>query len=201
MAGLPRVTWAAGSLPLGSEMAQAWGVPGFSLVTLDDARVWRDTPNDVAAKVKVDRVLPQVAAVRDLIRSSWGDASFRSTAEKRPVRMTFTGQVVSAAPDRPIPDIPREGFLATFYYVQNPATRIPGITFGGTFPRLAALADKVAVVRSYVAGDGNHDIKPIVGSDTFGANLGSIYSRILLSNWNEGGLEKVLLLNILFDHP
>src|SRR5438132_2184087 len=44
-------------------------------------------------------------------------------------------------------------------------TRIPGVTLGGTFPRLAALADRVTVVRSFVAGDGNHDIKPIVGRD------------------------------------
>ncbi len=32
------------------------------------------------------------------------------------------------------------------------------------------------VVRSFVTGDGNHDIKPIVGRDTLGANLGSLYS-------------------------
>src|SRR5262245_3170479 len=58
------------------------------------------------------------------------------------------------------------------------ATRIPGVTFGGTFARLASLAHKVAVIRSFVTGDGNHDIKPVVGRDTFGANLGSIYARI-----------------------
>lgn len=65
------------------------------------------------------------------------------------------------------------------------ATRIPGVTFGGTFPRLAALADKIAVVRSFVTGDGNHDIKPIVGRDSFGANLGSIYARIAGRNHPE----------------
>jgi hypothetical protein len=27
-------------------------------------------------------------------------------------------------------------------------TKLPGITFGGTFPKLAAMADKLAVVRS-----------------------------------------------------
>ena len=53
------------------------------------------------------------------------------------------------------------------------ATRIPGVTFGRSFPRLAALADRLTVVRSFVPGDANHDIKPIVGRDTFGANLGS----------------------------
>src|SRR5947209_7964252 len=51
------------------------------------------------------------------------------------------------------------------------ATCLPGVTFGGTFPRLAALADKLAVVRSYMPGNANHDIKPIVSPDTFGANL------------------------------
>ena len=56
-------------------------------------------------------------------------------------------------------------------------TRIPGVTFGGTFPKLAAMADKVSIVRSFTTGDGNHDIKPVVGRDTFGANLGSIYSH------------------------
>ena len=37
-------------------------------------------------------------------------------------------------------------------------TKIPGITFGGTFPRLAGLADKLSIVRSFVTGDENHDI-------------------------------------------
>ena len=37
-------------------------------------------------------------------------------------------------------------------------TALPGITFGATFPKLARLADKLSVVRSFVTGDGNHDI-------------------------------------------
>src|SRR5438876_2590905 len=41
-------------------------------------------------------------------------------------------------------------------------TKLPGVTFGSSFPRLAALADRISVVRSYVPGDANHDIKPIV---------------------------------------
>lgn len=57
-------------------------------------------------------------------------------------------------------------------------TAIPGVTFGGSFPKLAALADRVSVVRSYVAGDGNHDIKPVMSRHTFGANLGSVYARV-----------------------
>ena len=62
------------------------------------------------------------------------------------------------------------------------ATRIPGVTFGGSFPRLAARADRLAVVRNFVAGDGNHATKPLVGKDTFGANLGSVFSRIRGAN-------------------
>ena len=57
-------------------------------------------------------------------------------------------------------------------------TTIPGITFGSTFPKLAKLAHKFSVVRSFVPGDANHDIKSIVGKATLGANMGSLYSRI-----------------------
>jgi hypothetical protein len=38
------------------------------------------------------------------------------------------------------------------------------------------------VVRSFVTGDGNHDIKPFLGRDTFGANLGSVYARVAGNN-------------------
>jgi hypothetical protein len=57
-------------------------------------------------------------------------------------------------------------------------TKLPGITFGSTMERLAGLADKFSIVRSFVTGDSVHDIKTIVGKDTLQANLGSLYSRI-----------------------
>lgn len=57
-------------------------------------------------------------------------------------------------------------------------TALPGVTFGGTFQRLAKLADKFSVVRSFVPGDSIHNIKPIVCRDTLNANMGSLYSRI-----------------------
>ncbi len=74
------------------------------------------------------------------------------------------------------------------------ATTLPGVTFGGTFPRLAALADRVAIVRIFTTGDGNHDIKPVVGRDTFGANLGSIYSRVAGANRPSNGMPTNVLL-------
>ena len=57
-------------------------------------------------------------------------------------------------------------------------TTLPGVTFGATFEKLARLAHKFAVVRSFATGDGNHDLKPIVGPATLRANMGSLYSRI-----------------------
>src|SRR5262249_31527601 len=57
-------------------------------------------------------------------------------------------------------------------------TRVPGLTVGGGFPKLAARADQFAVVRSFLTGDANHDIKPIVGKDSAGANLGSIFAHV-----------------------
>jgi hypothetical protein len=62
------------------------------------------------------------------------------------------------------------------------ATSLPGVTFGGTFPKLARLADKLAIIRSFRTGDGIHDIKPIVGKVTLGANMGSLFARVAGSN-------------------
>jgi uncharacterized protein (DUF1501 family) len=71
---------------------------------------------------------------------------------------------------------------------------LPGVTFGSTFPKVAALADQVAVVRSFVPGDANHDIKPVVGKDTFGANLGSIYARVAGINHPATGMPSNVVL-------
>jgi len=68
------------------------------------------------------------------------------------------------------------------------STTIPGITFGGTFPRLAELAKRMTIVRSFHTGNGAHDIKPIVGKATHGANLGSMYSRVVGQNRRDNGL-------------
>ena len=74
------------------------------------------------------------------------------------------------------------------------ATALPGVTFGASFPKLAALADRLAVVRSYVPGDANHDIKPVVSRDTFGANLGAVYSRMAGTNNPANGLPTNVVL-------
>lgn len=57
-------------------------------------------------------------------------------------------------------------------------TTLPGVTFGGGLPKIARLAHKLAVVRSFTTGDAKHDIKPIVCDDTFGANLGAVIASL-----------------------
>lgn len=74
------------------------------------------------------------------------------------------------------------------------ATRLPGVTFGGTYPKLAALADKLSVVRSFQSGDAKHDIKPVVGVDTLKANLGSLYARVVGTTHSETGMPTNTLL-------
>jgi hypothetical protein len=74
------------------------------------------------------------------------------------------------------------------------ATSLPGVTYGAAFPRLAALAHRTSIVRSFQTGDGNHDIKPIVGKATFGANLGSLYARVAGANHPRTGLPTNLAL-------
>ncbi len=74
------------------------------------------------------------------------------------------------------------------------ATAIPGITFGGTFPQLAARADRMNIVRSFVPGDANHNLKPLVGRDSFGANPGAILARVAGPNHPESGLPTNVVL-------
>jgi hypothetical protein len=73
-------------------------------------------------------------------------------------------------------------------------TTLPGITFGSTFTQLAKRAHKLAVVRSYVPGDANHDAKPIVHRETLGANLGAFYARVVGLNHPATGIPTNMLL-------
>jgi hypothetical protein len=57
-------------------------------------------------------------------------------------------------------------------------TKLPGVTFGETMSKLAGLADKLTVVRSFQTNNGGHNIRPIVGPDSLETNIGSHYARI-----------------------
>ena len=58
-------------------------------------------------------------------------------------------------------------------------TRIPGITFGSTFEKLAKRNDKFSIVRSFTTENGGHNSKPLVDERyNSGAHIGSHYARI-----------------------
>lgn len=57
-------------------------------------------------------------------------------------------------------------------------TSLPGITYGASLEKLAKLAHRTSVVRSFHTGDAAHNLKPIVSRHSLDANLGSLYSRV-----------------------
>jgi hypothetical protein len=86
------------------------------------------------------------------------------------------------------------------------ATSIPGISFGSTFVQLAKRAHLLNIVRSFVTGDGNHDIKPVVGRATSGANIGSLYARVAganrpARNYWPNSPNRIRIFNTLWNGP
>jgi uncharacterized protein (DUF1501 family) len=59
-------------------------------------------------------------------------------------------------------------------------TRLPGVTFGGTMTKLAAMADKLAVLRSYASMNGDHSYLSITGAgNPLKASMSALYSRVV----------------------
>jgi hypothetical protein len=59
-------------------------------------------------------------------------------------------------------------------------TKVPGIWFGGTFPKLAQRADRLAVIRSFASGDGSHNQIPILtGKHPSKATMGAMCARAI----------------------
>lgn len=75
-------------------------------------------------------------------------------------------------------------------------TRLPGVTFGGTFPRLASMADKVAVVRSFASGNADHqNYMTVAGGDNpTKAPMGTLYARVAGTNHPQTGMPTNILL-------
>ncbi|MFT5121647.1 MAG: hypothetical protein ACI9TH_001977 [Kiritimatiellia bacterium] len=62
-------------------------------------------------------------------------------------------------------------------------TSLPGVTFGSTFPKMAKIAHKLAVVRSYGSQNGGHTYeKVMIGGNEMEASMGAIYSRVAGTN-------------------
>ena len=78
------------------------------------------------------------------------------------------------------------------------STSLPGVTIGGTFPRMAKLAHRMAIVRSFRHGNGSHATASKLvssGGNPTGANLGSLYARLAGSNNPATGMPTNALLN------
>lgn len=59
------------------------------------------------------------------------------------------------------------------------ATKLPGVTFGSTFPQMAARADRLAVVRSYQTRNGGHTYSEVLsGGNGAKATIGAISSYL-----------------------
>ena len=69
-------------------------------------------------------------------------------------------------------------------------TRLPGVTFGGTFEKLGAMADRLAVVRSFASGNADHqNYMHVAGGDNpTRAPMGSLYARIAGPNAPQTGM-------------
>ena len=75
-------------------------------------------------------------------------------------------------------------------------TRLPGVTFGGTFPRLAAMADRLAIVRSFASGNADHqNYQTVAGGDNpTRAPMGTLYARIAGPNAPGTGMPNNVLV-------
>lgn len=62
-------------------------------------------------------------------------------------------------------------------------TKLPGVTFGGTFPKLGERADRIAIVRSFSSGDGGHNQLPVLtGRSPLGGTMGAHVARLAGAN-------------------
>jgi hypothetical protein len=120
-------TYLAAPLPIPSELAQAWGVPGLSMITLDDSRICRDTPLDTLERINVEPIVKQFDAMRVLFRNACVDPKFRGPVDIKRQQTSLTGQVVAPSPGKPIPDLPQPGFLVTYYPLASKDKKIPSL--------------------------------------------------------------------------
>jgi hypothetical protein len=58
-------------------------------------------------------------------------------------------------------------------------TKLPGVTFGGSFQKLSQMTDRLAVVRSYASMNGDHSYLSVTaGGNPLKAAMGALYARV-----------------------
>jgi uncharacterized protein (DUF1501 family) len=74
-------------------------------------------------------------------------------------------------------------------------TALPGITFGGSFTKMAAMADKLAIVRSYASGQADHTyLLPASGGNAMKATMSALYARVAGANNPRTGIPNNILV-------
>src|SRR5947209_4192137 len=74
-------------------------------------------------------------------------------------------------------------------------TRLPGITFGASFPQLAQMTDKLAIVRSYASGQADHTyLNSASGGNSMKATMGALYARVAGVNHPETAMPSNILV-------
>jgi Protein of unknown function (DUF1501) len=74
-------------------------------------------------------------------------------------------------------------------------TRLPGITFGASFPQLAQMTDRIAIVRSYASGQADHTyLNAAGGNNPLKATMGSLYARVAGANDPHTGIPNNILV-------
>jgi hypothetical protein len=74
-------------------------------------------------------------------------------------------------------------------------TNIPGVTFGGTFPKLAKLTDKFSVVRSYASRNSGHRYDPVtVAGNPLKASMSALYTKVAGANHPDTGMPSNTLI-------
>lgn len=121
-----------GQAPISSELAVSWGTAGFSLATLHDFRLLRDTPNDTLDRISLPRIRNQLDAVTVLLKNVLRNPKFSYLSEIRRNRNAFSGQVVGTAPGKPIPDLPLTGYLVSHQWTQN-TLKIPALQWDANY--------------------------------------------------------------------
>lgn len=74
-------------------------------------------------------------------------------------------------------------------------TRLPGMTFAGSFPRIAARADKIAIVRSYASGQADHTYNIAAGGgNAVKATMSALFARVAGANHPGTGMPNNILI-------
>ncbi len=74
-------------------------------------------------------------------------------------------------------------------------TKSPGVTFGGTFPRLASMTDKFSIVRSYASGNSGHTyLKTTSGDNPLKAAMSAMYAKLVGINDRDSGMPTNVLV-------